>query len=422
MTYPSPKTIPVRDFEARVERLREVMREHDLDGVIAGDASGEAPGSTWAGNPTYARYLAGFAVPHSPGLRNAIVVVPLEGAPALVVPTGIRGSIAHVARQTTWIENVISSSDLDPEWQAGNRWGLFSDEGHDVVQALRATGLEKGRIGVSGTWAGREATYAALPDATFVPTVVVDEGGVGRDLLAPIVVGSTEAEMERIEMSHRAADAAVQRYIEVACDGATYRDALTEAQVAGLRAGASEVVLYGTLSVDPWAFWDIAGADPNAHFQPGRLYFTEVACVYVDGYSVQKARSFVPGEPTERQRRIMTTIRESNEAIYAVLRAGRTAGELWEAGIEPIARAGLEPWAQLGHNQGVMPWPRFTSIMPGNPEPLHDGQVMVVHIGVTDVESGDTGMAGDSVVVTVDGHRPLSANPSPFDLLTTYDL
>lgn len=417
------RNIPRATYEDRVERLRNLMRDNNLDGVVASGASDMPPGIMWWNlNRTYARYLSGFEIRNSPSMLNAIVIVPLEGDLTLVVPPGIRESFVHLARATTWIDNIVASYDPNPETQPRKRWGLISEQGEDVAHALRASGLEAARIGVSGTWSGSDRTRDLLPNATFVPTVVTDEPGPSRDILAPLVTGSTPEEVARLERAHAAADAAVQKYIEVACTGTTFREAWVEGQVAGLRAGASEVVLFGSMSVDPWAFWDLGGADPNEHFREGRIYFTEMAHGAVDGYTIQKARSFVLGEPTADQRRIMAVIRQSVEAIYEAARAGLTGEEVYEVGVRPILAAGLEPWAQLGHNVGVKPWPRSTSFLPGVKEQLHEGQAVVVHVGVTDLRSGQAAMAGDSVLIERDGCRPLSLNPSPLDLLSPYEM
>lgn len=421
MTHLDLRNFPKHVYDERIERLRGLMREHGLDGVVASGSSGLPPGPMWWNlGRSYTRYLSGFEIRNSPSLLNAVVVVPLEGEPALVVPPGVRGSFMVQARATSWIENIISSYDPDAAVQPSTRWGLISDQGEDVAQALRTTGLARARVGLSGTWAGIERTRELMADVEFVPTVATDDGGRPQDILAPLMAGNTPEEVERLVQTHAAADAAVRRYIEVACTGSTYRDALVESQVAGLRAGAHEIVMYGSMSVDPWSFWDLAGADPNERFREGKLYFAESAHGSVDGYTIQTARSFVLGEPTDLQQRIMAAIRNSVEAVYGAIRAGITGEDLYAIGSRPIFDAGFEPWAQLGHNVGVKPWPRASSLLPGSTEPLHEGQAIVVHVGVTDVESGQGAMAGDSVLIERDGCRQLAVDPAPLDGLAPY--
>jgi Xaa-Pro aminopeptidase len=229
--------------------------------------------------------------------------------------------------------------------------------------------------------------------------------------------GSSPAAIERLEAAHAAADVAVNRYIEVALTGATYREAIAEGKAAGLRGGADDVVLFGTVSAEPWAFWDLRMADPDAHFEDGKLYFVEIAHAPVEGFSIETARSFVPGTPDDRQRLVMTAVRESMEAMERVLAVGLTGAEMWRAGIEPVERVGLEAWAQIGHNEGWKPWPRLTNFLPDSAERFEVGQVLVLHACIFDPVSRIGGMGGDSVLLEEDGGwRHLSPSRTPYDL------
>jgi Xaa-Pro aminopeptidase len=406
------------EYEERVERLRAIMGEHGFDGMVLSDYVIGQPMMAWIPNSSYVRYLSGFHIPGSPGSLNPIMVVPREGEPTLVVPPGIRAGFAHVARATSWVPNIISGYDENgPASGPASRWGLLNAQGEDVARALRESGLAQGRVGVAGSWAGYDRTVAALPGLAFEPTCTTGANGLPQDLLTPLMRGSSPAAIERLEATHAAADAAVNRYLEVALTGATYREAIAEGKAAGLRAGADEVVLFGTVSAEPWAFWDLRMADPDAHFEDGKLYFVEVAHAPVEGFSIETARSFVPGTPNERQRLVMTAVRESIEAMEQTLAVGRTGAEMWQAGIEPVERVGLEAWGQIGHNEGWKPWPRVTNFLPGSTEQFEVGQVLVLHACIFDPVSRIGGMGGDSVVLEEDGGwRHLSPSRARYDL------
>lgn len=416
----APQIAPIArdEFEGRVSRLKGLLKDHGFDGVVISDYAIGQPGMAWIPNSSYVRFLSGFHVPASPASFNAIIVVPAEGDPILVVPPGIRNSFRNIARAQTWIEKVVGYyDDSDERTGPPTRWGMIGSQGPDVADALRDAGLAQGRIGVAGTWIGIDETKAALPEAIFAPTVVSNDSGGTADFLAQLMSGSSPAEVKRLEAAHAAADAAVRRFIEAALSGATRREAHVEGQIAGLRAGASEVVLFGSVLPDPWAFWDLRMAPPDEPFQEGKLYFVENAHTPVDGYSIETARSFVIGTATERQRTMLRAVKESAAAMFEAVAVGRTGEEIWEVGIEPARRAGLEAWAQLGHNEGWKPWTRVTSFLPESKEPFEVGQVLVLHPCLFDPVTRSGGMGGDSIVLEESGRpRWLSKNPTPYEL------
>lgn len=114
-------TMPVAEFQTRADRLRASMNDAGLDGMLL-----YGRGLNECGHPTY---LANYIVklPFS-----ALVVLPRDGAPALMFEGATRGRDA--ARATTWID------DVRPCWNIAET----------CLSVLEERGLTTGRIGLAG--------------------------------------------------------------------------------------------------------------------------------------------------------------------------------------------------------------------------------------------------------------------------------
>jgi Xaa-Pro aminopeptidase len=144
--------MPAEEFHDRASRLREAMREADLDALLL-----YGSGLNGCGHPTY---LSNYIVklPFS-----ALVVLPREGEPALMFEGAARGRSA--AQTTTWIE------DVRPCWAMADT----------CLEVLTERRLLSARIGLAGLpelmphadW----ATLAAVLDRA---TLVDAEGLVSR--------------------------------------------------------------------------------------------------------------------------------------------------------------------------------------------------------------------------------------------------
>ena len=408
MTTVDTTTAHRATYQRRVEQLQALLAEHDFAAAVVADV-GTPP------QQAYARHLSGLNFTPRIAPTNHVVVVPREGEPTVVIPPGIRRSIFEYARARSWISDVVHAEYLDdPKWELKTRWGLLSSNlGPTVAQALGAAGGAEGRIAVAGTWAGIDETKALLPKATFEPTLVNGTNGSPRDLLAPLIAASSAWEVERAELAYGAADAAALAFMEAARSGASTREARIAAETAALRAGVDDIVLVGSIGVEPWAFWEWLNSTHD-EFGPGKLYFIEVArCGWFD-FGVQSARSFTVGAPTKAQLHLIDTIKRALEAIYAEVEIGKTGADLFTVGWAIAEKAGLEPWAQFGHNKGLTQY-NGMSLLPDSKNTVYEGQLLTVHPCLRDPKTGDGGMAGDTILIESDGWRHLRT-PLSLDL------
>ena len=396
--------------DRRIAAARSLMERHGFDALVVSDFP-EAP------QPAYARYLSGFNLSPAIGAVNHVVVIPRAGEPTLAVPPGQKRSFAHLAHARSWLDNVSTTYIDDPEWELKTRWGhLATDLSDAVVEALRSTGVDSGRIGLAGTFAGLDNVRTRLPNATFEPTIRPADDGP-EDLLVELIWTTSSWEAGRLELAQRAADEATRAYVRVARAGGSPREAYVEAEVAAKREGVDDLTLYGSAGVGPWAFWDLAHP-ASGSFAPDHVYFIEVAMAGWSGFGVQSGRSFVLAEPTAPQKNLIETSQRALAALLAAIRPGVTGGELWDVGIEVARAGGLESWAQLGHHKGLLPGgsPRRIAFMPGNATPLDAGQTVVVHPGFFDAATGEAAFLGDTVLITDDGYQSFADSPLGYGL------
>ena len=131
----------------------------------------------------------------------------------------------------------------------------------------------------------------------------------------------------------------------------------------------------------------------------------------VDGYHSDMTRSFVVGEPDERQREVYDLVLAAQLAGLAAVRAGAAARDVDAAPRQVFADAGYSDWYLhgTGHGVGLVihedPFHTLTST-----QVLLEGDVVTVEPGL--YRSGFGGIrVEDLVVVTADGHRNLTAAP-----------
>ena len=396
------------EYERRIDAARSLMRDHNFDGLIVSDddltlgfSFGEAQRQ-----PPYARYLAGFNIPSGLHPHATVVIVPLSGEPVLLVPPGIDRSFTHLARRRSWMPNVIDTYvEDDPEWDLQTRWGLLANRlGVKTAETIEALGLERGRIGVVGRWASHLADIddvrSRLPHAQLEPTLVPNESGGVRDLFEPLVSSNSAWEVDKLERAHVAANAIKSAFREAARGGASVREARVEALMAGARAGADDIVLFGSIGAEPWTYWDWS-LPFDDHFREGRAYFIQCAISSVAGYETQTARSFVVGTPNKAQLHLIDTAQRALETIYAAAEVGMTGQQLYARGFEQVERAGLGLWAQLGHGMGYKfhAGPRGPALVHDNTNALTDRQALAIHACVVDKANGHRVMIGDTVLI-----------------------
>jgi Xaa-Pro aminopeptidase len=153
------------------------------------------------------------------------------------------------------------------------------------------------------------------------------------------------------------------------------------------------------------------------HHEPGGRTIVEGDTVVidvgalVDGYHSDMTRSYVVGEPDQRQREVYDLVLEAQLAALATVCPGVAARDVDAAARDVFARAGYADWYLHGTGHGVgLVIHEDPFHTPTSTQVLQEGDVVTVEPGL--YRSGFGGIrVEDLVVVTPDGHRNLTTAP-----------
>jgi Xaa-Pro aminopeptidase len=361
----TPPDLPPLDVASRAERVRIDMAEQGCDALVVSDL-------------TNVRYLTGFT-----GSAGVLVV----RADDLVLVTDGR----YQEQAALQLDAAGVDADL-----AITR---------DTVPQLAASLGGAARIGVEAdhvTWDAQRRWAEALP-GTLVPTV---------GLVLGLRSVKDDGEVARLEHAAAIADAALAAVRAQLLDGPTERELARALEAAMAERGA-----------DGPSFETIVASGPNAarpHARPtdrvigagtgGELVVIDFGALS-DGYHSNMTRTFLVGEPTPVQQRMVDVVARSQAAGIAAVRAGVPASSVDAACREVIADAG---WSDAfvhgtGHGIGLVihEEPRLSA---ESTSLLAPGHCVTVEPGVYLPEHGGVRIE-DSVVVTAAGCRALTSSP-----------
>jgi Xaa-Pro aminopeptidase len=279
--------------------------------------------------------------------------------------------------------------------------GRTSDEQRDLltgpVAAVARLGLEAEAV----TWA-QQRKFAG---EWFPTTELVATSGLVEDLRRVKDAG----EVARIQAACAMADAALAAVRHRLGEGAAEAEVALELEWQMRRLGA-----------DGPSFDTIVASGPNGampHHRAGDRRIAEGDLVVidfgalVDGYHSDMTRTVMVGEPSETQRRMLTTVEASQAAGVAAVRSGVAVSEVDEACRAVLRDAGWEDAFLHGTGHGVgldiHEAPRVSATAAGS---LADGHVVTVEPGVYFPEHGGVRIE-DTVVVTAEGCRTLTLAP-----------
>ena len=354
------------DVAGRAERLARRLDEAMLDGLLVI-------------HPTNIRYLTGFS-----------------GASQLLVrPSAL--TLVTDGRYAEQAEQDLRAAGVTARIEVGRTEGERRAAVSGAAAGVRRLGLEAAHV----SWAAQRALAEAWPfDVDLVPTVGMVEA---------LRVVKDAGEIARVEAAAGIADAALAAVRGRIADGLSERELAVELEVEMRRLGAADR-----------AFDLIVAAGPNAakpHARPsdrrlreGDLVLLDFGAL-VDGYRSDVSRTFILGDPTPTQRRMLELVTAAQAAGVAAVAPGVLAGEVDRVCRDLIVAAG---WGDAflhttGHGIGLdlheLPWLEQegdATLAPGHLVTVEPGVYLTDHGGVR-VE--------DIVLITPDGARPLTHSP-----------
>ncbi len=373
-------------------RLSTGMKSQRLDAIVA----------TMPENVTYA---SGFWA-MSQWIRRgpqAYVLTPLDGEGAVIASSGL---IDLVADPEVWVKDIARFGkfviDRTPEVSLDAQDSrivelMAGDEVSDavgaLVQAIKARGLQKARIGVDEIgilpqyW---DRLVEALPEATIVRAA---------DIFRYARAIKTSDEIARLRRSAEIADLSIQAALDVARVGATEMDLA--------RAFHCKTIVEGGMPV--LGCIGVGARSAMTNVQPSERVLAQGDVIRFDvggrykHYRADIARNAVLGEPSQKLKKYHRAICVGLDRAIEMIKPGVRASDVFEACVETVRREGLPHYqrSHVGHGIGLDGYDA-PNIAPSNSEVFEEGMVICVETPYYEV-----GFAGlqveNTMVVTKDG-------------------
>ena len=296
-------------------------------------------------------------------------IIPATGSPALVAFTAEEAELREIVGD----EDVMV-------------WGSVGGQINDVVTRMRAIRAEAGEA-TSG------ARFRVAMQQWFdTPAFLVDlfrkvNPGVevvsSDPIMDPLRAIKEPAELASMTAAQRIAGLGMDRARALLHDGATAHEIATETIYAMMRAGAerTSTPVYVTVGRETCMLHGRVSPRP---VRAGDLVVIDLTPV-VDGYCANLARTFVLGEPNERQRSLLDAYAEVIAVVRDAMRPSVTVARLDALAGTVLGERGLGDYHVngIGHGLGLRfeETPASTIIPPHRNIPLAEG--MTITIGHT---------------------------------------
>jgi Xaa-Pro aminopeptidase len=365
-------TVVQAELESKRDRLRRVMREKDLEVVVASSFQGV---SYLAGTYIYTQIV----VPD----RLAFCLCFADGSTAIVLCSLETSTIASQTDVRTIVE-----------------YTEFAEDPTTVLaRYLEERGLASARIGIESQRLpirSGQTLDRILPAATFVP--IDDELEELQGVKTPV-----EIDMLR-EAGVRTLDS-VLTGIAFAEAGDTELDLCARIGTELSRRGGAPT----------FTFFGSGARALGSHIEPttaplvkGDLWRIDLGGRFFELANSDMARTGVIGEPTAQQEDMLQTLLEIQAAGTAALEPGRPASDVFNIVKGEFARRDMEfLMPHIGHGIGIGIH-EFPLLQPLNHAPLEAGMIVTIEPMYRAYDLGECYHVEDLVLVTEEGHELLT--------------
>jgi len=281
--------IGVEERQRRIAKAQSLMEEHDIGAILV------EPGSAML-------YFSGISWWRSE--RLTALVIPREGDIGVVTPYFEEPSVR---------ESMTFGDDV-------RTWHEHQDPFERVAGILKDRGLINGRIGLEETvrFFVVEGLAQAAADFDVVAALPVTQGCRMYKSANEIALMKKASEVTLTAYEH------VYTSLDKGMTPADVNALMRQAQTDLGGSGVWNMALFGPASAYPH------GTSKPQEIQAGQIVLMDCGCK-VHGYQSDISRTFVYGEPTERQREIWDTVRKGQEIAFETASIGTPAGEVDDA-------------------------------------------------------------------------------------------
>ena len=320
-----------------------------------------------------------------PGTREAYLLYPRKGAPALRVQ--LRNHLPNAKGMSRF---------ADVDW-AGR------DSGETILALLRERAAK--RIGIVGglAWTHYETLRRGLADVSFI-----DLSAATRLLRAT----RSAEEIERFRIAARLTDRAMRALEREAKPGLREEELAAIVEASYAREGGTHGIhfLATTPMRDP-AIGVPSQIQSRRVLEKGDVLITEISAEYW-GYSGQIHRAYAIGaEPTPEYRKLHDVAVEAYERVREVIRDGAAAADVLDAAAV-IERRGYTIYDDLLHGAGQLP--PILRVRPAPDFTFRENMVVVIQPNVVANGARMGLQLGETVRVTCDGTERLHDYPMRF--------
>lgn len=262
----------------------------------------------------------------------------------------------------------------------------------------------------------RESGVAGAIAADVLPGALGEAGVEHRpDLLRELRRVKTDEEVDRLARAAEITEAAIERTNRCVRDAATQAELAREFCVAVAEAGSR--LRMDNVSIGAGSALGNVN-QPADLVRGGAIIRYDVGVIH-EGYASDLSRCYAFGEPDARLGRYHAALVTGVEAALDVLRPGVRARELFDTTVAAVRSAGIPHYdrTNVGHGIGIAGDGYDAPLLaPGDETLIEAGMVLCVETPY--YELGCAGLqVEDMVVVTDDGHRPLSRLPRELQVL-----
>jgi Xaa-Pro aminopeptidase len=402
----SPLSVPVSEYQARIEKVRSFAEEKGFSAVIA-----------YSGPKIHMWYQTGHVAYLSGWSKldlqtDTMVLVPTKGDPVLMCP-GVTYTLEWI-RRGSWMEDVRLVASPDPkaisskydDSVVAEGSGLMGRTfGHEIQHILAERGLKK-KVGIAGIENMPVPIYRDL--AVHLGEDNLDESD---DIVARLRFVKSKAEIEIIQDVVDLSDAVFNTIPSVIKPGMFGYELQAELEHFA-RARGAEFAVY-TLASSPADDAARGILDIGPHYRKLEWGDQIMVNTYLmkHGYFIQPLRSGSIGPASKQLKEYLGICVDIQHEIIESMRPGVPIKE-----VTRVARAGLQKrgiegdWGRFGHGQGLDygEWPYFTDT---NPTLLEPGVVAIIHPIFTVPQSNSNFLyhpIGDVVLVTENGAKRLN--------------
>ena len=311
-----------------------------------------------------------------------------------------RSADAYQAAYTSIIEDIRIWADREG-----------ATPGDDLRAMLEDQGCRGKRLGVEYHAYGLTAQRGRMVDAALDGFCSLEDAS---DVVRLVRLVKSEAEIACVRRAGALADAAL---------AVANREARPGADMGAIYGRMMSAVMEGG-GDPPASRWPMGpGADAllvRYHTDLGTVGDDDQVTFEFGGayrhYHAALMHTVMTGRPGSEHRRMFEACRAALEACEAVLRPGRTVGELYDEHARVLTEHGFggHMLKACGYTLGIaypptwMDWPMFWT---GNPQPFEPGMVFFMHMILIDREAGRTMSLGETAIVTEGACEPVCHAP-----------